>query len=179
MYTAYISLSRCQICIYHLSFSESLFFSPYYFFDDILWSTKFYLLVKFTVYFFFKIFIVSIFWGVTSKGSRYNLRSQNIYPMFSSKKFLVLALKFGILIQFWLFLHMEWCRDPVLTFCMLFQHCFVEETIISPWIICWHPFQRWIDCQCEDVFLDSRLTQLISTFVLMPTHTVSITVTWK
>lgn len=74
--------------------------------------------------------------------------------MFSSKKFLVLALKFGILIQFWMLLHMEWCRDPILSFCMLFQHCFVEEIITSPWIICWHPFQRWIDCQCEDVFLD-------------------------
>lgn len=173
MYTAYISLSKCRICIYHLSFSESLFFSPYYYFLMIFFEAQSFTFWWSSLSIFLKFSLFLFFWGVTSKGSRYNLRSQNIYPMFSSKKFLVLALKFGILIQFWLFLRKEWCGDPVLSFCMLSQHCFVEETIASPWIICWHPFQRWIDCQCEDVFLDSRLTQLISMFVLMPTHTVS------
>lgn len=177
MYTAYISLSRCRICIYCFSFSESLFFPLTFFWWYFL---KHKVLPFGEVHcLFFKILLFLFSWGSHLRDQGTIWDHKTFTPMFSSKEFLVLALKFGILIQFWMFLHMEWCRDPILSFYMLFQHCFIEETITSPWIICWHPFQRWIDCQCEDVFLDSRLTQLISMFVLMPTHTVLITVTWK
>lgn len=132
----------------------------YWFINETLWSTKCHFLVRFNLSIFN--FVVSVF-RVTSKKEKERKPiwdHKTSPPTVSSMRFLVLAFKFGILIQFWVLLHMEWCRDPILSFCMLFQNHFVEDTLTSPWIIFWHPFQRWTDCQCEDIFLDSQFDSI-------------------
>ena len=68
---------------------------PFHFLDGVLWSTKFKILIWSTLFFFLLLLVLLL-----SKKPLPNPRLQRFTPMFSSKSFIVFALRFRSMIYF-------------------------------------------------------------------------------
>lgn len=93
MYHRYMSLIRYMVCKYFISRCALPFHS-----DSVLWYTKDFNFDKVQLNFFF--FIFACAFCVISKNSLPNPRLWKFTPMFSSKSYMVLVLKFRLLIHF-------------------------------------------------------------------------------